>query len=295
MRPVRTVAVLVALVLIAGVAWLAIPRGDAGDEAVAPTSSVPTPSTEVPTTVGTDPAGPGPSVTVGDEPDDAPPTAIPVAPQVEQQIATDGEATVIVRLAVPVTGTDEEKAEAAARATADLLAQLPAGSYSDVAASDTVPVATFSVDAAGLEALRRSDLVDSVAADEFKTVSSVNATTTIGAPAAWSAGWKGTGATVAILDSGVQSAHTYLSAGGGSKVIAEACFGTNAQGYVPACPGQVPATSGPGTAARAPRPSAPAGTAPTWPASPPVGSGPPASCLRAWLRGHRSSPSRSSA
>ena len=63
----------------------------------------------------------------------------------------------------------------------------------------------------------------------------------IGASAAWADSLSSAGQTVAILDSGVDGSHPFLS----GKVVSEACFSTNgvtANGSVKSlCPGSGPA------------------------------------------------------
>ena len=66
----------------------------------------------------------------------------------------------------------------------------------------------------------------------------------VGGPAAWAAGYSGSGWTVAILDTGVQKTHPFLS----GKVISEACY-SNAGGLggaVSNCPDGTNASTAPG-------------------------------------------------
>ncbi|MGC2063588.1 MAG: S8 family serine peptidase [Thermodesulfovibrionales bacterium] len=57
----------------------------------------------------------------------------------------------------------------------------------------------------------------------------------IGAPSVWAAGHDGTGVTVAVLDTGVDKTHTFLS----KAVVSEACFSTNETNVQSMCPGGV--------------------------------------------------------
>lgn len=63
----------------------------------------------------------------------------------------------------------------------------------------------------------------------------------------WNAGYSGTGKTIAILDTGVDSTHDFLDAG---KVVAEFCHSTEyvPYGATPLCAGGVMDTAGPGEA-----------------------------------------------
>ncbi len=62
----------------------------------------------------------------------------------------------------------------------------------------------------------------------------------IGADRAWTAGATGTGQTVAIIDTGVDSTHPFLA----GKVVAEACYSTNGTGSSSLCPNRQNAQTG---------------------------------------------------
>src|SRR5207249_338360 len=67
----------------------------------------------------------------------------------------------------------------------------------------------------------------------------------IGGAAAWSRGFDGAGTTVAILDTGVDSAHPFLI----GKVVEEACYSSNVSGSsVSLCPNQSSTQIGVGSA-----------------------------------------------
>lgn len=55
----------------------------------------------------------------------------------------------------------------------------------------------------------------------------------IGAPTAWSFGFTGAGQTIAILDTGVQSSHPFLS----GKIVSQACYSSDTNKSVSFCPG----------------------------------------------------------
>ncbi|MDX1991648.1 MAG: S8 family serine peptidase [bacterium] len=119
------------------------------------------------------------------------------------------------------TSASRQQADIAA-AQADLLADLPRTSYdaASVTRFQTIPFAAVTVDEAGLRALIASGEVTSISEDLQYVLNLASATSAIGAPAAWSAGFDGTGWTVAVLDSGVDRNHPFLA----GKVVAEACF-----------------------------------------------------------------------
>ena len=86
----------------------------------------------------------------------------------------------------------------------------------------TLPVVVLEVDAASLEALAANPEVLSIEEDIAVPPSLVQSNPLIGADVAWAAGYAGAGQAVAILDTGVDKTHPFLT----GKVIAEACFST---------------------------------------------------------------------
>lgn len=102
----------------------------------------------------------------------------------------------------------------------------------------------MTADADDLEALERSPEVAAVVQNTFRPLTLAKSTTVVGAPLAWQAGYTGGGSSasaVAVLDSGVQSNHPFLS----GRVIAQACF-SGGGGGTSTCPGQAPSSFGPG-------------------------------------------------
>jgi subtilisin family serine protease len=233
LRGVATVGALVVVALVVGLVWF--PRSVATrTSSEVSQSAIPSSSS----TLSQPLSEPGVTDVTKNQP--APSRANPdpafIAPEVEAEIAAEGSTTVIVRLDTKLSGDDEERRESAKVAAGELLDTLPEGSWSQVKETGTVPVVTFTVNAAGLDVLRQSELVDSVAANERKFPTSVTSSTFVGARSAWGSGWTGAGSTVAVLDSGVQTNHPYLMTNGVPKTIAEACFSTPGGGYVSACP-----------------------------------------------------------
>ncbi len=96
------------------------------------------------------------------------------------------------------------------------------------------PFSAMRVDAAALQALRQSPLVAAVAENiRFEHVLT-DSVPLIDAPDVWSMGYDGTGQVVAIIDSGVQSDHPFLS---GQVLNGDgACFSTTGGIYLSLCP-----------------------------------------------------------
>jgi subtilisin len=86
-----------------------------------------------------------------------------------------------------------------------------------------LPYVAASVDAAGLEQLQSSSETLDVSGDEPLRLTLSESLFRVGAPRAWAGNFKGTDRTIAVLDSGVDKNHTWLS----GKVVSEACYSTN--------------------------------------------------------------------
>ncbi|HET8781442.1 MAG TPA: S8 family serine peptidase [Pyrinomonadaceae bacterium] len=106
-----------------------------------------------------------------------------------------------------------------------------------------IPYAVLTVDAASLEQLKLSDDVISVEEDVAVYPDLVTSVPLIGAPTAWAAGHSGSGQAVAILDTGVDKNHSFLS----GKVVSEACFSSNTSISSSVCPGGVSSSTSSGS------------------------------------------------
>ena len=220
-------------------------------------------------TSSTDPSGSTPTAPNPTTPPASSPATVPVDPARRPVIdpaayaAVDaaGDAPVILELDVEPTGTDAERADQVQRALDRVVAALPAGSYADVREGYTVAEVPLTVTRAGLDALATSSVQSVTAsriyepAQTFVEPESVLATTFEGAPAAWTAGKRGTGAAVAVIDTGVDVTHPFLTAT--PKSFWEACFATFASGgYESPCPGaSMTPTSAPVPGSAAPCPA----------------------------------------
>ncbi len=94
---------------------------------------------------------------------------------------------------------------------------------------------------ADVDLLQRLDLDDAITSIEFDSVGSPGlrqSAPLVNAPTAWTAGYTGAGQTVAIIDSGVDKTHPFLS----GKVVSEACFSSS----LTLCPSGVSPEIGPG-------------------------------------------------
>lgn len=144
---------------------------------------------------------------------------------------THGSVQVIVGLDIPFApeGMLASQPQVQAQRTAiasqqqDLLSRLQAYNVRTIRRFTYIPYIALTVDEAALDALSQDPLVTSISRDRRLTPLLDESTTVIGADDAWAAGATGAGWSVAILDTGVDSAHPFLK----DKVVAEACFSSN--------------------------------------------------------------------
>jgi len=161
----------------------------------------------------------------------------------------NGTARVLVRLAVPtrpeaslatVESVDQQRQDIAAAQSA-VRADLAGTSHRVLHQYATIPFVAIEASEDALAALERSGQVVAVQQDRLLHPLVTNSTAIVQADQAWADGFDGTGQTVAIIDSGVDSSHPMLA----GKVVDEACFSGNSN-----CPnGQMQQT---GTGAAAP-------------------------------------------
>ena len=169
-----------------------------------------------------------------------------VAESVTQLLAkagSRGQVDVIVGLDVPfrpegsLVPPQRQAQRAALRsAQASLASSLSGLSVREKKRFNYVPFVAMRVDAAAIQALAANPMVTSLVEDwlAFPTMASSN--NVIGSAMAWADGWDGAGQAVAVLDTGVDATHPWLS----GKIVADACYSTNIPGVTASlCPGGV--------------------------------------------------------
>ncbi|MGZ5818727.1 MAG: S8 family serine peptidase, partial [Burkholderiaceae bacterium] len=108
----------------------------------------------------------------------------------------------------------------------------------------TLPFVVIQANDPALTHILGSADVVSVQEDAIMHVNLAQSVPLIGGDKAWAAGATGSGQAVAIVDTGVDSTHPFLS----GKVIAEGCYSTNADGAKSVCPNGSSSQTGAGSA-----------------------------------------------
>ena len=181
-----------------------------------------------------------------------------MASALRQRAERDGRIRVIVELRLP-SGAHLPEGRAAGpaavnaqrRAIGDaggrVLARLQRANHRLLHRYQTVPYVALDVDATALDLLATAGQ-DVVRVMEDRILRPVLAESAplIEADQAWSSGYDGTGMTIAILDSGVDAQHPFLS----GKVVEEACYSSTVAGESrTVCPNGLDEQLGPGSAA----------------------------------------------
>lgn len=147
-----------------------------------------------------------------------------------EKARAEGNVRVIVHLDVPTTpeGYLVNAAVTNQRATIQdaqesVLAGCAGTTFRVVSRFETIPFIAMEVGIDALFALENSQLISGIAEDRSELVTLSQSTSIVEATEAWASGFDGSGWTIAVLDTGVDRSHPFLS----NKVVAEACFSTN--------------------------------------------------------------------
>ena len=122
------------------------------------------------------------------------------------------------------------------------------GTIEQVRAFETLPYFAATVDSAALADLARSPAVSDIVEDVPRRLALSQSGPLVEAPMAWDAGFSGAGWNVAVLDTGIDATHAFLS----GNVASEACYSTtDASGATTSsslCPGGLSSTTSFGSA-----------------------------------------------
>ena len=168
-----------------------------------------------------------------------------VPPEIAQKVRAEGIVRVIARLNVQISPEGrlhtpqavQGQRRAIAFAQSSLLAEMVGTRYRMIRRLQTIPFAAMEIDRDALAVLERSSLVIEVAEDRLDAPLLAQSAPLVEADQTWAAGFDGTGWTVAILDTGVDSGHPFLA----GKVVEEACFSNSGS-----CPNGSTTQIGPG-------------------------------------------------
>jgi subtilisin len=147
-----------------------------------------------------------------------------------------------------------DQRDAVQSAQAGLQEDLQGTGYQTLRQYDTIPYIALNVSSRALQELQRSPRVTGIMEDRLAEVSQdapedldspalAESTPLVQAPTMWANGFTGSGQVVAVLDTGVDSAHPF-SAG---KVVEEACFTSNRVAGSGNCPNGTSTQTGAGS------------------------------------------------
>lgn len=186
----------------------------------------------------------------------APPGAARVPTELRDRAARSGRVRVIVELNVPGGHVPEGRfANAVERlgqrqrlnaVQTRVLSALPAGAHRVLRRFETVPYIALEVDSSTLTALEnsRQDVLRVMDDAIAQPVLSESAPL-VQSDQAWDAGFDGTGTTVAVLDTGIDSTHPFFA----GRVVEEACYSGDSPGISSSfCPNGMRQQIGPGAA-----------------------------------------------
>jgi subtilisin len=141
-------------------------------------------------------------------------------------------------------------------AQAGLQENLQGTEYQTLREYETIPYIALEVSPQALQAIQRSSLATDIVEDRLdeayldesatKDLDSTNlaqSTPLVQAPTMWASGFTGSGQIVAVLDTGVDSAHPFLA----GKVVEEACFTSNRAAGSGNCPNGTSTQTGAGS------------------------------------------------
>src|SRR5437867_3707476 len=176
-----------------------------------------------------------------------------VPTKIHDRARAEGEVRVLVELALPSSRVAEGAGPSHARAAyrqeitdtaSRLLSRLTQHPHRVLRRYVTVPLIALVVGPTALQQLDASRaLVKRVTEDMIHEPVLRDSIPLIGADQAWAQGFDGTGLVVAVLDTGVDSAHPFLA----GKVVEEACYSTtSAQQSTTLCPNGADEQIGPG-------------------------------------------------
>lgn len=148
-----------------------------------------------------------------------------------KKVLSDGRMRIIVGLATSIDLTsapeegglpDSQRRQAVATAQSSFLTRMSNANLNVIWRYRNTADLALRVDAKTLSQIMRDPGVVSIEEDRVVKPALSDSTRIIGAPAAWAAGASGQDQVVAVLDTGVETSHSFLR----GKTVVEACFST---------------------------------------------------------------------
>jgi subtilisin family serine protease len=168
---------------------------------------------------------------------------------------TQSEVPVLIRLNVKfqpegLVPAAEVTAQRKAIATAQnaIIQSLAAHKPRNVKTYQRVPYLALTLNATALRALAHNPLLTSITEDIPIPPTLAESTGVVGADSAWAVDLDGSGWTVAILDTGVDTNHSFLA----GKVVSEACYSTTNSVATSLCPDGASSSTAPGSGINCP-------------------------------------------
>jgi subtilisin family serine protease len=164
----------------------------------------------------------------------APPDRVP--PDIRQRVQTVGSARVIVRFHLPggaylteghlpAASVFRQRQELAA-VQSQLVSRLQGRQHSVLRRYQTVPLLALEVGPDALAELEAAFQVEAIFEDRLRVPQLSDSVPLVEGDLAWANGFDGTGTVVAVLDTGVQRTHPFLT----GKVVEEACYSSTIPG-----------------------------------------------------------------
>lgn len=141
----------------------------------------------------------------------------------------------------------ERQTKGIEKAQADVVARVTSGRIEVVHQYEFMPFVLVAVDETALTHLQNDSEVLTIEEDTLAESHLAQSTSVVNAPAAWTAGFDGTGWEVAVLDTGVNKHHDFFGVGPPTKVVSEACYsnGDGGAGASSLCPGGATSSTAP--------------------------------------------------
>jgi len=183
-----------------------------------------------------------------------------VGPEVRDRVLREGRVRIIAELRLPAgshvpeglltTTAQSVQRRDIAGVRLQILSRLAGRSHRVLHQYSTVPLVALDVGPDALTELEASSLwVRRVVVDALNSPMLAQSVPLIGGDQGWSRGFDGTGVVVAVVDTGVEATHPFLT----GKVVEEACYSSNVSGHsITMCPNGSTQQTGPGSGASCP-------------------------------------------